>query len=778
MVLQKGNRLSLGILSLFVLLCIVVLVMPGLSETSYANNTTYYVDSAAGNDTNSGTSTGSPWKNLSKVNATTFLPGDKILFKSGSTWTGQLHPLGSGASGAPISIDRYGTGNRPVINGGGISGLTAGAVVCLNNQQYWEIRGLEITNNAASAAERFGVKVEAQDVGTYNHIYIQDLYIHDIKGNNDNDTYKLNGGILIRMNGTTVKSHWNDVKIEDNTLVRTDRTGISNASSWGNNNGSANFEPYTNLVIRNNNINDVGGDGIVMRSSLNGLVENNIVSKARQRNFGSDVAIWAKDSTNPVMQFNEAYLTKGTSDGQGFDCDFNITGCTVQYNYSHDNEGGFLLMMTNGDIHNDNAVVRYNISQNDKSRIIQFHGSPGPIPSNFKVYNNTFYIGSGLSTAIVKNDSTGTQASNMTWKNNIVYNLGSGGYSPIGVYDYNLFYGNHPASEPSDAHKLISDPLLAGPGTGGIGLGTVNGYKLQTGSPALGSGVLVSSNGGRDYWNNAVSSSTAPSRGAYNGAGVAAPPPGGTVDNNSPSITYTGTWTHSTDALFYNSTKSVSNVTNSTATLNLTGSTIEIYGKKLPAGGKFQVYIDGVLDSSGDTYNAADQYQVLLYQKTGLSNTAHTIQIKLAGQKNASSTGYWIGLDKFVSTSSPPGGTLDNSSPSITYAGTWTHASDTLYYNSTKSVTNITNSTATFSITGTSVKAYGKKLPAGGKFEVYIDGVLDSSGDTYNPTDQYQVLLYQKTGLSNTTHTVQVKLAGQKNASSTGYWIGLDYFSN
>ncbi|NOU64779.1 right-handed parallel beta-helix repeat-containing protein [Paenibacillus sp. LMG 31461] len=510
--ISKAFRLCLSVGLVFILLLTVILSMPALTTTTYANNSTYYVDSASGSDSSNGLSTGAAWQTLAKVNSMTFLPGDKILFKSGSVWTGQLHPLGSGASGSPIIVDKYGIGNKPIINGNGLTGGT----VYFYNQQYWELNNLEVTNTSASAGDRYGVKVEAQDVGTYNHFYIRNMYIHDVTGTNT-DALKVTGGIFITVSGTTVRTKWNDVLIDGNTVERTDRTGISNGSSWGNNDGSGNFEPYTNLVISNNTLNDIGGDGIVMRASINGLIQYNVVNKAHARDTHYNVAIWAINSTNPVMQYNEAYNTKTTNDGQGFDCDFNLTGCTVQYNYSHDNEGGFLLIMGSGSIRNDNMIVRYNISQNDRTRIFQFDSSYTPL--NSQIYNNTFYIGSGLSTSI----TTGIGGSNpLSFKNNIVYNGGSGGYAVKAndVYDYNLFYGNHPASEPSDAHKLTTDPLLAGAGSGGIGMSTVDGYKLGTGSPALTSGVLISSNGGKDYWGNSVSASTSPNRGAYNGAGI------------------------------------------------------------------------------------------------------------------------------------------------------------------------------------------------------------------------------------------------------------------
>jgi len=47
--------------------------------------------------------------------------------------------------------------------------------------------------------------------------------------------------------------------------------------------------------------------------------------------------------------------------------------------------------------------------------------------------------------------------------------------------------------------------------------------------------------------------------------------------------------------------------------------------------------------------------------------------------------------------------------------------------------------------------------------------------DLYNPTAKYQVVL-QKTGLAPGNHTVTIEVSGQKNTSSTGYYINIDAF--
>lgn len=90
-----------------------------LSVSVEAGNwaTTYHVDSAGGADGNAGTSETAPWKTIAKVNASAFLPGDRILFKRGSVWREQLLMPSSGEAGQPILIGAYGSGADPVISG-------------------------------------------------------------------------------------------------------------------------------------------------------------------------------------------------------------------------------------------------------------------------------------------------------------------------------------------------------------------------------------------------------------------------------------------------------------------------------------------------------------------------------------------------------------------------------------------------------------------------------------------------------------------------------------
>ena len=103
------------------LLCLLLVTL-----SSVASSTTYYVDSVNGNDSNPGTSATAPWKTIAKVNASSFNPGDSVLFLRGDVWRDHsLSPSSSGAAGNPITFDAYGTGANPQINAASVvSGWT------------------------------------------------------------------------------------------------------------------------------------------------------------------------------------------------------------------------------------------------------------------------------------------------------------------------------------------------------------------------------------------------------------------------------------------------------------------------------------------------------------------------------------------------------------------------------------------------------------------------------------------------------------------------------
>lgn len=503
---QMNNLILAAILILASVLSVLV------PSAVRADGTSYYVDSAGGSDSNTGSSETQAWKTLDKVNTTVFQPGDRILFKAGGVWTGTLSPQGSGSEGSPIQIDRYSEGAKPLIAGGG-----AAAAVYFYNQEQWEVRNLEITNNAASPGERRGIHVSGSSGSwtnpkVYKHFVFENLDIHQVKGTTATD-YVHNGGIIVW--GPDWDLHVSDVVIKNNRIYSLDSVGIYL--------NGAQRTYSTGLKLQNNVINDVAADGAVVLNTTGGLIEHNVVYDTHVRASGYHVPLWVWGTKDAVIQYNEVYNTAPGGDAMAYDADYNSDGTIIQYNYSHHNAGGMVLVVNDGTAasnYNTNAVVRYNISENDGGAVFNLNG---PV-SGAKFYNNTVYLPLTSSTKVVNYGFWDGYASNTAFYNNLIYNLGTGGYlfgsSTGNIFDNNLFYGNHPSSEPADPHKITADPKLASPGSGGIGRGTLAGYQLLNTSPAIGSGRIISGNGGSDYFGNPVPAGTAPNIGAYQGAGL------------------------------------------------------------------------------------------------------------------------------------------------------------------------------------------------------------------------------------------------------------------
>lgn len=511
---------------------------------------TYYVD-PAGKDTNDGTTPAAAWKSLAKIAQTTFKAGDKLLLKANGVWSGQLSPRGSGSSEASIAISSYGDGAKPIINGGG---LAEGAIKLLN-QEYWEISDLEVTNHAQSTGQYVGIKIRNNTGGELRHIVVRNCVVHSVNGY-ASGFYGANAGIAVvaDMNNST----WREVLIENNEVYNVDRVGIFVGPTWQVG-GSPDWmkEPKSkNITIQNNTIWNLGGDGILNFVTEHVLIQHNLVYETGLRSYSEAVgpknptgysnaasaAIWNVISDYTVMQFNEVYRCMAGLDGEAFDVDMGTNHTIIQYNYSHDNLGGFLLLCESGSAEVDinDVKVRFNISQADgltkgPLHVGQYGFPPGPDKTH--INNNTIYVPASAQNGVKMWRPYGmkTIVGEAYIYNNIFYILGNVTYPGFenAKFDYNVFYGRHPEGEPDDPHKLTADPLLVRPGSATFGLDSVDGYKLQAGSPALASGTNTGGEflGTRDYWNNPVSPTANPNRGAYNGPGETPVAPNWALDS-------------------------------------------------------------------------------------------------------------------------------------------------------------------------------------------------------------------------------------------------------
>ncbi|MFC9456246.1 hypothetical protein [Streptomyces sp. NPDC056983] len=198
-----------------------------------------------------------------------------------------------------------------------------------------------------------------------------------------------------------------------------------------------------------------------------------------------------------------------------YDVDEGSFGTVFQYNYSHDNAGGFFLVCSADGTLGD-AVIRFNISQNDHFRGIETcRGSF----SGVRFLHNTIYVGDGVGQTVVNENTTSRHE--IAFDDNIVvkegagtaaFTLRSGGVTA----SHNVLYGI--GATPSNPGGTTADPLLTRPGAA-TGYGDAGAaYALRAGSPALGAGAPLADAGTRDFAGNPVVPGAAPNIGAWNGS--------------------------------------------------------------------------------------------------------------------------------------------------------------------------------------------------------------------------------------------------------------------
>ncbi len=334
-----------------------------------AEGISYFFDAQGGSDDNIGISEDQAFASLEKANSLELKAGDRLLFKSGTSYYGQLKPKGGGSNGQPVIIGKYGGDLKPVLHGEGLYLST----VHIYNMNYVEVHDLEITNTGVERQNRRrGVIVEAENFGVAKHIVLDNLYIHDVNGS----LVKSKGGgsaILWQNHGEELKTKFDSLIIQNCHLQNCTRNGI-NSRGYTN---RTNWYPSTNVVIRNNLLEGIPGDGIVPIGTDGAIIEHNVMRDCPDILSHKEAAagIWPWSADNTLIQFNEVAGHKAKWDGQGFDSDWNCLNTVIQYNYSHDNYGGFLLVCNNGgnydtpaNIGTFNTIVRYNISVNDGIR--------------------------------------------------------------------------------------------------------------------------------------------------------------------------------------------------------------------------------------------------------------------------------------------------------------------------------------------------------------------------------------------------------------------------
>lgn len=488
--MSKLSKVISLFLAVSLLLSIAVSGTAANAATGSSAGTTYYISSSRGNDANDGRSPATAWKTIDRINATTFQPGDTILFKARDEWHGQIWFKGQGTAEHPIKVDMYGDVaagdevNYPAIHGDGVErkqGSTG--TIMLVNTPYWEVRHLQITNDDNYQVDNYdnvydpvtrlctnlrdGIMVllnsdelpAGSDDFVFNHIYIEDNYIHDVdsvgywtngRGNFSPDLGYNNalfsGGIMVFIVGSAKPNMTYDgVRIANNTLEKVDFLGIgtfdfSDHDYMQKNTVTLNHM-MKNVYIGHNYLHDIG-QGVIDACNLEGgVVEYNVGDDWGNRYAAECAGIYPWRSNNTVLSHNivsngPESFPKTTGDGTAWDIDSGLYNITYEHNYSYKNPMGTVSFLGR----NYNTIYRYNIADRDQSYFIKW-GWFGRDYTDLYFMNNLAYFDStSLSTPGTSENAsrayrfTGASTSissyftavNVYFINNLFYDYGNG----------------------------------------------------------------------------------------------------------------------------------------------------------------------------------------------------------------------------------------------------------------------------------------------------------------------------------------------------------------
>lgn len=487
--------------------------------------------SSSGSDDSCGSSPDKPMKTLAAA-FERLSPGDTLLLKCGDTFAGDVRLEISGTQEKPIVLSSYGDGAKPLISDFKGVGITF-------TGEYIEVNGLAFSSPRGDAGLRF----LALGSGAVRNLRVSSCDFFEINSEAESGSHaRETGGIAFMAIGDKSPVWFNGITVENNSFERVARAAVHVTSfwaardltqTWGTYNFSLPGRPVflsEGIAIRNNIARHIGGDAISVFGTRGAVIEYNTVADCALLYNNTDhniawVPIWCHSSDDCVMQYNEVYGNRSTNGGQdleAFDIDLACNNCIVQYNYSHDNEGGFLLLCSTEEKDNfggvKGSVIRFNLSVNDGEKLPKQIIDISSSVEASQIYNNTFYIGKETRVVNLSNYMRTVVKSSSVFKNNIfcaakgvktVWGFGDINTAPAFEsvkYESNMFFNlAQPEYENlvENVNSIVADPGFKAPGAEERGLANGKNYAPSA-KEAFSNGAELPDNGGKDYFGNPV----------------------------------------------------------------------------------------------------------------------------------------------------------------------------------------------------------------------------------------------------------------------------------
>lgn len=331
-----------------------------LAAPSAAGAATFHV-SPAGDDAARGTSRAHPWASVDRVTAQDLQPGDRVLFRGGAVFRGNLRldARDSGRAGLPVTIGSYGPGRATIAGGTQPALLAYGA-------RGLVVRDLVVAGDGPRTNRATGLLVYADGGRLLGPVTLRRI---------EASGWGQDG---VGVGGWGPGSGYDGVVIDRVDAHDNGRAGISVFAQRAATNRAVEIRrsrAWDNRGYPGAPDGQSTGNGIVLGGTDGGRIHGS----AAFHNGGLDdhprqgpAGIWTYDSNAVRIDHNESYenRTGATVDGDGFDLDQNVTNSVLEDNLTHGNDGpGILWANASNRSDTPGNVIRRNVSRDDAHRL-------------------------------------------------------------------------------------------------------------------------------------------------------------------------------------------------------------------------------------------------------------------------------------------------------------------------------------------------------------------------------------------------------------------------
>jgi hypothetical protein len=255
------------------------------------------------------------------------------------------------------------------------------------------------------------------------------------------------------------------------------------------------------------------------------------------------------------------------------------------------------------------------------------------------------------------------------------------------------------------------------------------------------------------------------------------------IEQDDPSITYTGSWYGNSTSAHSGGTAALTNARGATATLSFTGTGVTWIGVLDPWSGFASAFVDGTMYLV-DTYGNNTVYQEPLFSVQGLAAGPHTLSIEITHTRDGNAKGAWVWIDAFEvfdgsgiigGLSLLPGRSEQTNAASL-YTGTWFSNVHPMHSGGSAALSVDSGSSVTVNFNGTGITWIGYRDEWSGIAKVILDGTSASLVDTFASPAMNRAVTFTVGKLPSGNHTLTIEVTGAHDGYSGGSWIWVDAF--